>query len=103
MGVCSPNNGYNVIAEAENGLKALEQYPKVQPDIVTLDITMPELDGLQTVKELRKMDPQVNVIMVSAMGQKSMVVDAIQSGAKDFIVKPFDEGRVKEAFSKLHK
>jgi two-component system chemotaxis response regulator CheY len=76
-------------------------FKQLKPDVVTMDITMPEMDGLQALKEIRAIDPTANVVMCTAMGQKSMVVDAIQAGAKDFIVKPFQPGRVIEAISKL--
>ncbi|HEX3014865.1 MAG TPA: response regulator [Desulfobacteria bacterium] len=89
-----------VAGEAENGLIALQKYQEVKPDLTILDITMPEMDGLQAVKEIRRLDPQARVIMCSAMGQQSMVIDAIQSGARDFIVKPFQADRVIEAVKK---
>lgn len=94
-------NGYNVIGEAENGKKAVEKYQELKPDLVTLDITMPEMDGLQAIKEIKKIDSNAVVIMCSAMGQQAMVIDAIQSGAKDFIVKPFQADRVLEAVKKV--
>jgi len=93
-------NGYEVVGEAVNGAEAINQYKELQPDLVTMDITMPEMDGITAVKELRKIDPNVRVIMCSAMGQQAMVIDAIQSGAKDFVVKPFQPDRVLEAVSK---
>ena len=79
----------------------LQKYDETKPDIVTLDITMPEMDGLTAIKELRKKHPDANVVMCSAMGQQSMVIDAIQSGAKDFIVKPFQAERVIECLAKF--
>ena len=96
-------NGHEVVGEAANGLEMLSKYEETQPDIVTLDITMPEMDGLTAIKELRKKHPDANVIMCSAMGQQSMVIDAIQSRARDFIVKPFQADRVIECLSKLKK
>lgn len=93
-------NGYEVAGEASNGQEALVLYEKVKPDLVTLDITMPEMDGIQTLKELLKMDPSANVIMVTAMGQQQLVIDAIQVGAKDFVVKPFQPDRLIEAVRK---
>lgn len=96
-------NGYTVIGEAENGAVAVEKYMELNPDIVIMDITMPEMDGLQAVREIRKRDPQAKIIMCSAMGQQAMVIDAIQSGAKDFIVKPFQADRVVEAVKKALK
>lgn len=94
-------NGYVVIAEAENGLKAIEKYNETKPDLVMLDITMPEMDGIQALKKIQEMDPASNIIMCSAMGQQAMVIEAIQSGAKDFIVKPFQADRVLEAVRKV--
>ncbi|MBP1763174.1 MAG: response regulator receiver protein [Firmicutes bacterium] len=93
-------NGYEVVGEAENGLRAIEKYQELRPDLVTMDITMPEMDGISAVKEIRKIDPNAKVIMCSAMGQQSMVIEAIQSGARDFIVKPFQPDRVLEAIRK---
>ena len=94
-------NGYNVAGEAENGLKAIEKYKEVNPDLVLMDITMPEMDGIQALKEIKKVDSGAKVIMCSAMGQQAMVIEAIQSGAKDFIVKPFQAERVLEAVKKV--
>ncbi len=93
-------NGYEVVGEAENGQVAVEKYKEVDPDLVTMDITMPEMDGIAAVKEIKSFDPAAVIIMCSAMGQQSMVIDAIQAGAKDFIVKPFQPERVLEAVSK---
>jgi len=94
-------SGYAVIAEAENGKKALEKYKEVKPDLVMMDITMPDMDGITAVKELMKIDPHALIVMCSAMGQEAMVIEAIQSGAKDFIVKPFKADRVLEALKRL--
>lgn len=93
-------SGYEVIAEAENGKKALEKYKEVKPDLVMMDITMPDMDGITAVKELMKIDPHALIVMCSAMGQEAMVIEAIQSGAKDFIVKPFKADRVLEALKR---
>ncbi|SDJ01651.1 response regulator [Salimicrobium halophilum] len=93
-------NGYEVVGEAENGQQAVDMYSEHKPDLVTLDITMPEKDGIQALKEIKEKDADANVIMCSAMGQQAMVVDAIQAGAKDFIVKPFQADRVIEAIQK---
>ena len=90
-------NGYDVAGEAENGLKAVEKYNETKPDLVMMDITMPEMDGIQALK---KIDANATVIMCSAMGQQAMVIESIQSGAKDFIVKPFQADRVLEAVKK---
>lgn len=96
-------NGYNVVGEAENGALAVDKYMELTPDLVIMDITMPEMDGLQAVREIRKRAPEARIIMCSAMGQQAMVIDAIQSGAKDFIVKPFQADRVLEAVAKALK
>jgi len=96
-------NGFNVVGEAENGAVAVEKYMELSPDLVIMDITMPEMDGLQAVREIKKRDAQARIIMCSAMGQQAMVIDAIQSGAKDFIVKPFQADRVVEAVTKALK
>lgn len=93
-------NGYEVVGEAENGLKAVERYQELKPDLTTMDITMPEMDGISAVKEIKKIDPAAKIIMCSAMGQQAMVIEAIQSGARDFIVKPFQADRVLEAVRK---
>lgn len=93
-------NGYDIVGEAENGIKAVEKYQELKPDLTTMDITMPEMDGITAVKEIKKVDPAAKVIMCSAMGQQAMVIEAIQSGARDFIVKPFQPDRVLEAVRK---
>ena len=93
-------NGYEVVGEAENGLKAVEKWQELKPDLTTMDITMPEMDGISAVKAIKKLDPGAKVIMCSAMGQQAMVVEAIQAGARDFIVKPFQPDRVLEAVRK---
>ena len=81
-------NGYNIAGEAENGQKAVEKYAELKPDLVLMDITMPEMDGIEALKRIKAADPSASVIMCSAMGQQAMVIESIQSGAKDFIVKP---------------
>ena len=95
-------NGYEVVGEAENGLDAISKYKDIKPDIVTMDITMPELDGIGALKKIKEFDSNANVVMCSAMGQQAMVIEAIQNGAKDFIVKPFQATRVIEAISTVH-
>ena len=94
-------NGYEVVAEAANGVEAVELYKSHQPDLVTMDITMPDMDGIEAVKQIRAVNPAAKVIMCSAMGQQSMVMDAIKAGANDFIVKPFQADRVLEAVKKI--
>lgn len=93
-------NGFEVVGEAQDGNQAIEKFKEVRPDLITMDITMPEMDGIAALKEIKKIDPSAKVIMCSAMGQQAMVIDAIQAGAKDFIVKPFQSDRVIEAINK---
>ena len=94
------NNGYDTV-EAENGLEAIARYREAKPDAVLLDITMPEMDGLTALKEIKKVDANALVVMVTAIGQQAMVVEALKSGAKDFILKPYNEDRVLSAVQKL--
>jgi two-component system chemotaxis response regulator CheY len=89
--------GHEVVAEASNGEEAIEHYRMFRPELVTMDITMPIMEGVQALREIRRIDPQARVIMCSAVGQRQMIVEAIQSGAKDFIVKPFQSFRVLDA------
>lgn len=96
-------NGYEVVGEAQNGVEAIEKYKSEKPDLVTMDITMPEMDGVTALRKIKELDPKAKVIMCSAMGQQSMVMDAIQAGAIDFIVKPFDNDRVIESLNKATK
>ncbi|QFF98542.1 response regulator [Psychrobacillus glaciei] len=93
-------NGFEVVGEAGDGAQAVEKYAELKPDLVTMDITMPEMDGITALKEIKGKNPNAVIIMCSAMGQQAMVIDAIQAGAKDFIVKPFQADRVIEAISK---
>lgn len=90
-------NGYDVCGEASNGNEALEKYKELKPDLVTLDITMPEKDGISALKDIRGFDSSAKCVMCSAMGQQAMVIEAVQAGAKDFIVKPFQADRVLES------
>jgi two-component system chemotaxis response regulator CheY len=94
-------NGYEILGEAENGQKAIEKFKELSPDLVIMDITMPEVDGIQAVKEIKKIDANAKIIMCSAMGQQAMVIESIQAGARDFIVKPFQADRVVEAVKKV--
>lgn len=94
-------NGYKVVGEAENGIKAIERYKEVNPDLVIMDITMPEMDGIQAVKTIKEVDKNAKIIMCSAMGQQAVVIDSIKAGALDFIVKPFQDGRILEAVRKM--
>jgi two-component system, chemotaxis family, chemotaxis protein CheY len=91
---------HRVIGEAETGTQAIEKYRELLPDIVTMDITMPEMSGIEAVRHIVKEYPHAKIIMCSAMGQQKLVVEAIEAGAKDFIVKPFDESRVVEAINR---
>ena len=94
-------NGYNIVGEAENGAKAVEKYAELKPDLVLMDITMPEMDGIEALKKIKAADANASIIMCSAMGQQAMVIESIQSGAKDFIVQPFQAARVLEAVQKV--
>jgi len=96
--------GIEVCGEAENGKEAIDKFQQFKPDLVTMDIVMPkmdEIDGVAAVREIMKIDPQAKIIMVSAMGQHSLVVEAIQAGAKDFVTKPFQPSRVIEAIKRV--
>ena len=94
------DNGYDTI-EAGNGIEAIQKYQAQRPDAVLMDITMPDMDGIETLKKLVEMDPAVRVSMVTAMGQQSLVIEALKSGAKDFVVKPFNAERVLAAVKKI--
>jgi two-component system chemotaxis response regulator CheY len=92
--------GYEIAGEAENGAVAVAKWKELRPDLTTMDITMPEMDGIAALKEIRSVDPEARIVMCSAMGQQAMVIESIQAGARDFIVKPFQADRVLEAVSK---
>ena len=92
-------NGYSDIHEAADGAEAVTKYAELTPDLVIMDITMPNMDGLEALKAIRASDPNANVVMCSAMGQEAMVIEAIKSGAKDFIVKPFKPERILKTVS----
>jgi len=92
--------GYEIVGEAENGAKGIELYKTLKPDLVIMDIIMPEMGGIDAVREIVKANPMAKVLMCSSMGQQSLVVEAIQAGAKDFIVKPFQPSNVLEAVKK---
>ncbi|NLL43101.1 MAG: response regulator [Firmicutes bacterium] len=94
-------NGYTVVAEAADGEEAVALYKEFKPDMVTMDITMPKMDGITAIKEIMKFDPTAKIIVCSAMGQKPMVIEALSAGAKDFLVKPFDAERVVESLRKI--
>lgn len=93
--------GFEVVGEAENGLEAVERYRELKPDLVTMDIVMPEQGGIDAVREIVSEDPGAKILMCSAMGQQGLVVEAIQAGAKDFVVKPFQPSRVLEAVQRV--
>ncbi len=94
-------NGYEVVGEGEDGAKGVELYKQLKPSLVTMDITMPNMDGITATKEILAFDPAATVIVVSAMGQKSLVIEALNAGAKDFVVKPFQPDRIAEALAKI--
>ena len=93
--------GYEVVGEAGSGTQAVEKYKELKPDLVTMDIVMPDMGGIDAVKAICQHDPKAKVLMCSAMGQQALVVEAIQAGAKDFVVKPFQPGRVLEAVRRV--
>lgn len=99
--IIEQSDDYEVVGEASNGHEAIDAAKKYQPDILTLDITMPEMDGIQAVKEVLNVSPKTRIIMVSAMGQQSMVIEAIKQGARDFVVKPFDKSRVYQSIKNV--
>jgi|SRR5690554_844858 len=88
------DNGYEVIGEAANGAEAVKKYQELMPDVVTMDITMPEMDGIEAVKKILSMFPEAIIIMCSAMGQKNLVMKSLEAGARDFVVKPFEAERI---------
>ncbi len=92
---------FELAGEAANGREAVVLYQQVKPDLVTMDIVMPKMNGIDAVKEIRNLDPDAKIIMVSAMGQQGMVIDAIQAGARDFIIKPFQPPRIQEALRRV--
>lgn len=94
------DNNYEVV-EAENGVQAIEKYREHRPNAVLMDITMPEMDGLEALKEIRRLDPEARIAMVTAMGQQTIVIEALKAGAKDFVIKPFQADRVLAAVKKM--
>ena len=93
--------GYDIVGEAESGSQAVQRYRDLKPDLVTMDIVMPDMGGIEAVREICKTDPEAKILMCSAMGQQALVVEAIQAGAKDFVVKPFQPSRVLEAVQRV--
>ena len=94
-------NGYEVVGEAQNGVEAVEKYKQLQPDLVTMDMVMPEMDGITAVKQIVANDPNAKIIMCTSMGQQALVVEAIQAGAKSFITKPFQPPKILETIQKV--
>jgi two-component system chemotaxis response regulator CheY len=92
--------GHEIVGEAANGAEAVQRFQELRPDVMTLDITMPEKDGLAALKEIMALDPTARVVMCSALGQESKVLEAVKSGARDFVVKPFQPDRVIDAVGK---
>jgi two-component system chemotaxis response regulator CheY len=90
-----------VVGEAESGNQAVQRYQQLKPDLVTMDIVMPDMGGIEAVREIMKLDPSARILMCSAMGQQALVIEAIQAGAKDFVVKPFQPSRVLEAVQRV--
>jgi two-component system chemotaxis response regulator CheY len=93
--------GFTVVGEAENGKQAVEKYQQLKPDLVTMDIIMPEMGGIEAVKKITQLDPGARILMCSAMGQQALVQEALQAGARDFVVKPFQPSRVLEAVQRV--
>ena len=95
------NFEFEIVGEAENGLEAIEKYPQLKPDLITMDIVMPEVNGIEAVKKIIQIDQSAKIIMCSALGQESLVIEALEAGAKDFIVKPFKPEKVLEIAGKV--
>lgn len=93
--------GHQIAGEAENGKEAVELYRRLRPELIVMDITMPVMNGIEAVRAIKEIDPGAKIIICSALGQQRMVVEAIEAGASDFIVKPFEENRVLEAVARL--
>lgn len=93
--------GYEIVGEAANGREAIKKYKDLKPELVTMDITMPDMGGIEAARNILEIDKNAKIVMCSAMGQKALIVEAIEAGAKDFIIKPFDKKRVLEALSSL--
>lgn len=93
--------GYEIVGEAKTGREAIDRYKELSPELVTMDIVMPDMGGIDAVREIIAMDPDAKILMCSAMGQQSLVIEAIQAGARDFVVKPFQPSRVLEAAARV--
>lgn len=94
-------SGYEVVGEAQNGAEAVDKYKELSPDLVTMDMVMPEMDGITAVKQIISHDPNAKIIMCTSMGQQALVVEAIQAGAKSFITKPFQPPKILETINKV--
>lgn len=99
--IISGNDDFDVIGEGENGIEAIELAKKLKPDLMTLDVTMPKMDGIDSIKGILKASPKTRILMISAMGQQSMMIEAVKAGAKDFIVKPFEESKIIEVLNNI--
>jgi len=97
------SNGHEVVAEAANGIEAIEMYAQTKPDIVLMDITMPEMNGIEALEHIKNQDPKAKVVMCTAMGQQAMVAQAVEKGAASFIVKPFDQDRLLKTIASICK
>lgn len=95
------DNGFEVVGEAANGIEGIQKYKELEPDVVTMDITMPDMTGIDALKVIRSLNPNANVVMLSAMGQEVMVQEAIKYGAKSFIVKPIKEEHLVKTLSRI--
>jgi two-component system, chemotaxis family, chemotaxis protein CheY len=93
--------GFEIVGEAETGIQAIDRYRELRPDLVTMDIVMPDMGGIDAVREIMKEAPEARILMCSAMGQQALVIEAIQAGARDFVVKPFQPSRVLEAVQRV--
>lgn len=98
-----PKDKFVVVGEAKTGEEAVKRYKELKPDVVTMDITMPDMDGIEALKEIKKLDSQAKIVMVSAMGQKPMIKEALEVGALDFIIKPFDKEKALKILSSIKK
>lgn len=94
-------NSYEIVGEAENGIEAIQKYKELRPDITTMDIVMPEMNGIEAVKEIIKFDPEAKILMCSALGQEALVTESIEAGAKDFIIKPFSPKMVLKVVNQI--
>jgi len=101
IGTILKNHGFEIVGEAEDGIESVRKYKELNPDIVTMDITMPEMSGIAALKEIMEYDPKANVVMVTAIGQEALVREAVTNGAKSFLVKPFTEEQLINVLNKV--